>query len=377
MSRAARPAHEPALASQQRAQVVAVDVAHRQVQAALVLARVEDRDDVRVVDVRGDARLADEALAKGRILGQGRRDELQRDRAVEVELRSRGRRRPCRRDRSHRRCGGRRRRRPVAARMPRIRLYPRGRVRRGCGRPSPYLYSPPCATRKPRHPRGRLGSSGRRDRRAARPPACPPPQTRRHAPPPSPRRSGCASSCRAAARATSATCVLQMWGYVAHYEMPNDDPEALISAGARRLPREDRPGHRPGRDPRPAPAAGVRRRGPRQPRRAGPRLVSLAVVLHPARHGALLPGPSSRSLRARRAAHLRGLRHRRDGLLGDSDGAAVVRGERRRAVAGARRCGASWSSTGRCSGRSAGTPCTVSSEETHLPRCPACTSPRP
>lgn len=24
-----------------------------------------------------------------------------------------------------------------------------------------------------------------------------------------------------------ATCVLQMWGYLAHYEMPNDDPEAL------------------------------------------------------------------------------------------------------------------------------------------------------
>jgi membrane-associated phospholipid phosphatase len=26
-----------------------------------------------------------------------------------------------------------------------------------------------------------------------------------------------------------ATCALQMWGYVAHYEMPNDDPEALAA----------------------------------------------------------------------------------------------------------------------------------------------------
>src|SRR4051794_41687598 len=28
-----------------------------------------------------------------------------------------------------------------------------------------------------------------------------------------------------------ATVVLQMWGYIAHYEMPNDDPEALQRRG--------------------------------------------------------------------------------------------------------------------------------------------------
>src|SRR4051794_41893216 len=28
-----------------------------------------------------------------------------------------------------------------------------------------------------------------------------------------------------------ATLVLQMWGYIAHYEMPNDDPEALERRG--------------------------------------------------------------------------------------------------------------------------------------------------
>ena len=32
---------------------------------------------------------------------------------------------------------------------------------------------------------------------------------------------------RAAARGTLATCVLQMWAYLAMYEMPADDPEAL------------------------------------------------------------------------------------------------------------------------------------------------------
>src|SRR4029077_14074648 len=68
------------------AQVAALDVAHRDVQGALLLARVVDRDDVRVVDRRREARLAHEALAERLILGELWRDELERDRAVEVEL---------------------------------------------------------------------------------------------------------------------------------------------------------------------------------------------------------------------------------------------------------------------------------------------------
>ena len=34
---------------------------------------------------------------------------------------------------------------------------------------------------------------------------------------------------------------LQMWAYIATYQMPNDDPEALARAGARRLPGPHRP----------------------------------------------------------------------------------------------------------------------------------------
>ncbi len=38
-----------------------------------------------------------------------------------------------------------------------------------------------------------------------------------------------------------AVCALHMWAYLAAYEMPNDDPERLAGARARRLPDRDRP----------------------------------------------------------------------------------------------------------------------------------------
>ena len=50
------------------------------------LAGVVDRDDVRVVDRRGQPRLAQEPLAEAHVLGQLRREDLQRDVAVEREV---------------------------------------------------------------------------------------------------------------------------------------------------------------------------------------------------------------------------------------------------------------------------------------------------
>ena len=45
-------------------EVAALDIAHRDVQAAAFLARVEDRDDVRMVEAGGDMGLLQEAVAK-------------------------------------------------------------------------------------------------------------------------------------------------------------------------------------------------------------------------------------------------------------------------------------------------------------------------
>ena len=73
------PEPERPLLLQQRAQVDALDVAHGDVEEAVRLARVVDRDDVRVVERGGDLRLADEALAEGVVAGQRRRHQLERD----------------------------------------------------------------------------------------------------------------------------------------------------------------------------------------------------------------------------------------------------------------------------------------------------------
>jgi hypothetical protein len=58
-------------------------VFHRHVRGARVLADVEDRDDVRMAQVRGDARFAQEAPCRARVLREGRRQHLQRDLARE------------------------------------------------------------------------------------------------------------------------------------------------------------------------------------------------------------------------------------------------------------------------------------------------------
>ena len=65
---------------QQRLQVRPFDVAHRDVENPVGIARVVDRDDVRVRDRGRSARLANEPLAEAFVLGKLRREQLQRDR---------------------------------------------------------------------------------------------------------------------------------------------------------------------------------------------------------------------------------------------------------------------------------------------------------
>ena len=87
--------HEPAralglqaalAAVDQGAQVRSLDVAHDQVEHALALTRLVDGDHVGVLDRRGDARLALEALAEGHVPGELWSDRLERHLAVEREL---------------------------------------------------------------------------------------------------------------------------------------------------------------------------------------------------------------------------------------------------------------------------------------------------
>ena len=75
-----------ALTREQVLQVRALHVAHDQVEVPGLLARRVDGDHVRVVDRRGDARLALEALAEAGVAGAVRGDELERDRPAEREL---------------------------------------------------------------------------------------------------------------------------------------------------------------------------------------------------------------------------------------------------------------------------------------------------
>ena len=73
------PGLEPSLASQELAQIDAVDVLHREVEHAAVLARGDRPHDVRVVERRRQARLAQEALPEPLVVGELGREQLQRD----------------------------------------------------------------------------------------------------------------------------------------------------------------------------------------------------------------------------------------------------------------------------------------------------------
>jgi hypothetical protein len=93
-SRCTRPGHllddrhrargnERPLSREHATQVWPVDIAHRDEELILCLAGLEDRDDVRVVDRRGEARFTREARAELHVVGVARRKQLQRDVAPE------------------------------------------------------------------------------------------------------------------------------------------------------------------------------------------------------------------------------------------------------------------------------------------------------
>ncbi len=71
---------------EQRAHVPAVDVAHRYEQDTASLARLEDGNDVRVVDGGCGPGFADEALPERIVDGQARGQDLQRDVPVQPEV---------------------------------------------------------------------------------------------------------------------------------------------------------------------------------------------------------------------------------------------------------------------------------------------------
>ena len=176
-----------------------------------------------------------------------------------------------------------------------------------------------------RHPRGRGHGGRRRGGGAARPP---PSQAARA------RRDGhrgrravrpLRACFRGRACATRAACVLQMWAYLATYQMPNDDPEALERRVKVAYPvRADRViGARDDADA-PAPARPRTSRA-LPPLGEGARVVALALVRVPARHRRLPAAAPPGALRARRRADLRDVRPRADRLLGGADGPALVR----------------------------------------------------
>ena len=81
LAAAAAPRGDPPL------QVAALDQAHRDDQLAVLLAGVEDRHHVGVVEAGGEAGLAQEALAEALVVGEVAGDHLQRHRPVERQVR--------------------------------------------------------------------------------------------------------------------------------------------------------------------------------------------------------------------------------------------------------------------------------------------------
>ena len=73
-----------ALTSKHAAQVAALDVAHREEEALFGFARVVHRDDVRMIQARGEPRLAEEALAESVVVGVTRSEDLQGNVPVEA-----------------------------------------------------------------------------------------------------------------------------------------------------------------------------------------------------------------------------------------------------------------------------------------------------
>src|SRR5215208_25208 len=75
-----------ALGVEQRPQVAALHEAHGEVELSVVLPRLVDGDHVRMVERRGEARLAEETGAEALVLRQLRRDQLERHGALERQV---------------------------------------------------------------------------------------------------------------------------------------------------------------------------------------------------------------------------------------------------------------------------------------------------
>ena len=67
-------------------QILSLEVLHREIRLALVLAEVVDRDDVLVRELAGGARLAEESLAELGVLIDRRRDDLDGDDPLEQRV---------------------------------------------------------------------------------------------------------------------------------------------------------------------------------------------------------------------------------------------------------------------------------------------------
>jgi len=77
---------KPPLATQQLPQVEPVDVRHRQIEPAVLLAEAQDPNDVGIVEARGDLGLSHEPLPEPLVLGQLTAQELQRDSLASRDL---------------------------------------------------------------------------------------------------------------------------------------------------------------------------------------------------------------------------------------------------------------------------------------------------
>ena len=73
----------PADAAEQRRQILAVDILHRQEAPAVGVAEVVEADDVLVRDLAGDAQLVVELRQPGIVGGDAGGQELQRHRLIE------------------------------------------------------------------------------------------------------------------------------------------------------------------------------------------------------------------------------------------------------------------------------------------------------
>ena len=78
---------EPSLASQELAQVDAVDIGHREVEDFAVLAGRDRLDDMRMVERRSEMRLPQEPLPEALVMDELGREQLQRDTLAVVVLR--------------------------------------------------------------------------------------------------------------------------------------------------------------------------------------------------------------------------------------------------------------------------------------------------